>query len=259
MNLKLKCMYFNANGISNRLDDIGAFALLNSVDITFVAETHSLKPVNIKHKFLEIYATKGPNGGIIGGIIGFALSPKKGIKTLKVCKKGFWAILQLDKQILVVSYFPPSCNFPNEYSALLDELEVFSSNWNIPVITVGDMNARHEIFGDHTSSLRGNYLKEKLHLYPLIWQKPELGRFTTSTTSGGKGVTDLIFTSASHENKCSNLIVHETESLGGSDHRPLTWTLSGVDIQPSFRKKWNWMNFIKQECQLKNYQRILQT
>ncbi len=56
-----------------------------------------------------------------------------------------------------------------------------------------------------------------------------------------------------------DLKVHESKSLGGSDHRPLTWTGALMYLQPNNRRKmWDIMNFIKNEDCVKEYQLILE-
>ena len=109
----------------------------------------------------------------------------------------------------------------------LDELEKLSNNWSLNVLVVGDFNARAKWTGDHVNTSRGSALKEILQDCPLEMCRPEQGLYTTRNTSGGKGVTDLVFQTGPF---CSRLRVHESESLGGSDHRPLTWELRDLTI-----------------------------
>ena len=76
---------------------------------------------------------------------------------------------------------------------LVKELERLSENWTLNVTIVGDFNARGKWTGDHVNSPRGTVLKEIIQDFPVELYTPEQGQYTTINTSGGKGITDLVF------------------------------------------------------------------
>ena len=91
----MNCGFFNANGITNRKDDIERFMITKKIDIMYIVETHLTRPWNKnpnKRIFSEIQAHKGLHGGIIGGMIGFCNSeiPIKEIRSTK-----YWTITKI--------------------------------------------------------------------------------------------------------------------------------------------------------------------
>ena len=122
---------------------------------------------------------------------------------------------------------------------------------------MGDFNARHSAFGDHSSLKRGADLNQLIQNFPVTQCKPENGHYTTITSTGGKGVTDLLF--SSDPNMVDSFEVLENESLGGSDHRPLVWNMDSSHIHPSNvkRQRWNLQRFIKEPSTLVEYQQEL--
>ena len=256
MNNNLKFLFFNANGINHRLDDIWKFSNLNLIDILFVVETHHKKDFNLLHSCFSLPAFTGDSGGLIGGITVLCKNKliRKSLLLKKCSKANLWMILQLDKDIIAVCYFPPSCVFKRHLLELLKELESISENWNLNVTLVGDFNARSKWSGDHLNTTRGNELKTILDDFPLEFLKPLTGKFTTANTMGGKGITDLLF---STHGSCFNYHVHEKKSLGGSDHRPLTWDLYDISIEVPSHPKWKFINFHKTPDLIAQYQIIL--
>jgi exonuclease III len=212
MNTHLKCMFFNANGIRHRYDDIMKFTNENLLDLVFVVESH-LKDNNSSLSYLHssLPAFSGDSGGLIGGIAVLCRNSdvRRGLKLISASKTNLWLILQLDDQLIAVCYFPPSCSFRPQMMALMKELERLSDNWTLNVTIVGDFNARAKWIGDHLNTPRGAVLKEIIQEFPVELYKPERGQFTTINTMGGKGITDLVFQTRSN---CSNLQVHELES-----------------------------------------------
>jgi hypothetical protein len=242
----LNFLFFNANGIGNRLEEIKQFSYLNSIDLVFIVETHSKKKNSNRYTFLDIPSFKGEKGGTIGGITGFsAFDPThlKHIKILDTSKSKSWALLKVYNQIFAVCYFAPSKEFTKDFTELMESSQKHSDNWSFPVTIVGDFNARHKFTGDHVNSKRGLELYKLLLEYPLNYCFPFTGKFTTINSTGGKGITDLILTSQINADFNKTITVHEQESLGGSDHRPLTFSIQEIPFETSSRIKWNLHKF----------------
>ena len=246
---KLKLLFFNSNGINDRIDDLKKFGQDQDVDLCFVVETH-LHPndrIPFQRTFLNIPAYRGPGNATIGGIMGFRLSNtlrNNQIKILDTSRN--WAVIKIYSEILAVTYFPPSCEFTRLFPALIDKLQTYSNDWDSPVTLFGDFNARHNIFGDHHSAVRGVQLKKYLEELPFMHVKPILGNYTTGNTSGGKGVTDLVLKTTIDFESVTNLSVFENETLNGSDHRPITWEWSYGEVERcQLRTRWNLLKFTK--------------
>ena len=163
MNTHLKCMFFNANGILHRYDDILKFTNENLIDLVFVVESH-LKDNNSSLPFLHssLPAFSGDSGGLIGGITVLCRNSdvRKNLKLKSTSKANLWLILQLDNQLIAVCYFPPSRSFKPHMQCLMKELEALSDNWTLNVTIVGDFNARAKWTGDHLNTPRGAELKD---------------------------------------------------------------------------------------------------
>jgi hypothetical protein len=146
-------------------------------------------------------------------------------------------------------------NFKTQILSLLESIRHYSNNFSKSFHIVGDFNARHLHFGDHTTYSRGSELVSIIQDFPINWCAPTIGKFTTINTSGGKGVTDLLLSS---DDTVISLKVYEEKSLGGSDHRPLVWDSYDLILpHESNRIKWNWKLF-KDDPTLQNlYQQDL--
>lgn len=256
--MMMKCMFFNANGLRHRLDDIHKFSHSQSIDLILISETHLLQDYSMPGLIFQTPAYKGPGGGVIGGILGFSRCP---LNIRHLHSNSLFSILDIaGDSLLAVGYFPPSlseASFKSKLVELLETLRTFSSDWRKPVFAVGDFNARHYSFGDHSSLKRGNDLVQLLLDFPVSHCKPENTQFTTFTSTGGKGVTDLLL--SSHPHLVDSLTIFENESLGGSDHRPLVWTFGSVSTHETNDKRqgWNLHRFIKEPSTVTDYQQEL--
>ena len=75
--------------------------------------------------------------------------------------------------------------------------------------------------------------------YPLIIESPISGKWTT-VANEGFGIADLVL---SNDAPIINMEVHENQTLGGSDHRPITFELQiGLDIA-KWVARWNIAKF----------------
>jgi hypothetical protein len=113
----------------------------------------------------------------------------------------------------------------------------FSQDFTEPILLLGDLNARCGAFtGDHSFTPQGRWLMEKLEQIPVYIVPPNQGKYTT-LSGGGRGITDHVLT---NDVPVSEYIVHEDESLGGSDHRPLTFVVPDpADFQKKAFERWN--------------------
>jgi hypothetical protein len=132
----IKSLFFNANGLRHRIDDLKQFVSLNGIDLIFIAETHSKDSISnsFSNPFFNIPAFNGPSGGLIGGIAAFCPYGSKIIKHVRLlAQEAHWAIINVQNHIMACSYFPPSIDCKESLKELLTSLEDFSQNWELPV------------------------------------------------------------------------------------------------------------------------------
>ena len=102
-------------------------------------------------------------------------------------------------------------------------------------IIAGDLNARSkELTGDHHTNARGKLLETVLESSDFQVQQPTKGKWT-SFTHNGMGVPDLVLANF----QIHDLVVHEQDACGGSDHRPLTFTVPDTRPKTKLVERWN--------------------
>ena len=136
--MMIKCMFFNANGLTHRLDDIHKFSHSQSLDLILISETHLSNDFPLPGTIFQTPAYKGPGGGIIGGIVGFSTSP---LNIQHLHSSSLFSILEIaNESLLVIGYFPPSLSdthFNAEMVGLFETLRLMSNDWQKPVFVVG--------------------------------------------------------------------------------------------------------------------------
>jgi hypothetical protein len=238
-----KFLVFNANGLHGKADAIYDFAHTQDVDICFIMETWlSAEHSSVIYRpFMNLLGPQvtNENGGrrAQGGVLGFCRPEyNDAIREIYKHPQGHYAILAICGTIVAAGYFPPSmCD--EEFLDFFDKAGEFCQEYTESILLVGDFNARLGRFlRDHQTNSRGRALLRKLEELPLHIIEPTQGRYTTMK-NGGKGITDLVMT---NDIPVANLIIHEDESLGGSDHRPLTFaTPDPQDFQKKAFERWN--------------------
>ena len=157
-----------------------------------------------------------------GGILIFTSTPfvSSNIEILFTCPANNYVILLISNVVFGIAYIPPSASH-NVLISFLDKTQHLANGR--PMVILGDFNARSQrLSGDHTTNARGSKLQDYISESPLVVQTPVQGQFTTFTQNGS-GITDLLIT---YNIQTFNYTVHEEDSLGGSDHRPLTFDIN---------------------------------
>lgn len=239
----MRVALFNALGLSTKHELITQFINQHDIDIIFITETYGS---TFGTPFLSISKPDHRvfTGGRrqLGGIGGWCRNPadNANIRSLHTDLDGNYSIIQVVDTVIGIGYFPPSPEpeMTNRMTDFLDKTIDLADGK--PCIMLGDFNARMIIAGDHTTNRRGQTLQdwlEKEENFEVELQLPIQGRYTSFSRSGtGCGVTDLVIMRGL---TAGNLIIHEEESLGGSDHRPVTFEIS-TELPPtrSF-SRWN--------------------
>jgi hypothetical protein len=138
------------------------------------------------------------------------------------------AVVSVGDVRIIGCYFRPYCSDDNEKGKVKDK--AFREGWealegeavlHAQTVIVGDFNA-HGLQGDLVNYPRGRFVKTRVGKV-LDRVTPKEGRWTTFNHQG-KGINDHAFVSLDNPLQVE-VIVHENESLGGSDHRLLTLTV----------------------------------
>jgi hypothetical protein len=141
-------------------------------------------------------------------------------------EKGLTAIL-LNQLVIACIYSPPSEQDHNILKLISKATEIANGR---ELIVLGDYNARLGVFnGDHYINSRGRLLLDFLQDSDLIYQHPHYGRYT-SFSGSGRGIPDHIISST---DAISNIHIRETNSMGGSDHRLITFDLEIAIVNES--------------------------
>lgn len=223
----MKIALFNANGLSGKDEVILDFFNTKKIDIFCIVETWNKKENSIiNNNFTNVtknncnISTGGRRN--TGGILCFAKPGlQKLISVLDIDTNSNYVIFEILNCIIAVGYFPPNSD-PKALLAFLDKVQEIGNGKNC--IVMGDFNARlGKISNDHNSNTRGTILTNYILENPIFLWNAEQGRFTTFCHSGyGSSVTDLILTNGIQP---TEITIHEENSLGGSDHRPITFAI----------------------------------
>lgn len=128
--------------------------------------------------------------------------------------------------IIATAYLPPR----RPYLPAQDLLRLV--NYTIPVYIIGDLNARHRIFGNNDNNNVGNALCNIINTGKLIHIGPHFGTFIGRRQTS---TPDIIFTN----NKAFHNYYIKRGPLTGSDHLPIIMQISTSPIQIKTRNRLN--------------------
>ena len=193
---------------------------------TFLPPDQHTVPRDLSLK-VDIRRTLHPSHRNNRGYGGIAVVTKNSISvTVKeVDPENNWVWMIIDSINVIAAYLSPSMTMEEVDSTFrtFDRLQHLMIG---PCCLVGDFNCRAQSLGDSCYNLRGRWLEEALPR--MKWNRiaPEdesLGKWTTQTWRG-QGITDLVF-DLKDRPTVEGLRIWEQESVGGSDHRLLTFHL----------------------------------
>ena len=223
-----KIAFFNARGLHGKVEEIRLFAVSSHIDITFIAETW-LRPntpsplpntiINITNPIPQ--RTRHQGRQVTGGILCFISSRfKDKVRIIFQDPRRYFVVALVGDSLVAAAYLVPTAPH-TELNRILDVIEDLCTEMHCDCIMVGDLNARStQITGDHATNERGRYLEALLQDRQFFYQPPMTGKYTTFHR-GGHGIPDIVLSTGP---AVRDLIIHETCSLGGSDHRPLTFS-----------------------------------
>lgn len=229
---------FNCRGLSGKDQIILDFMQHQQLDIMFLLETwlrpSQIPPIrgNIAFNITQPF-TRGQRSR--GGILCVTNANYRDmIQTVWQDPNNNYVVLETQVTIIAVGYFPPSA----PHQALINFMEkAVEIADNKDLVLMGDFNARlGKLMNDSRSNRRGNILLEFLQTSTLMPWQPVRGRWTT-VNSEGQGVTDLVLSNGIH---IADLEIHEEESQGGSDHRPICFHFTPSEALPTKDfSRWN--------------------
>ncbi len=248
---------FNANSYSGKKDLINEFIQHHELDLFNITETHlganpkmHLPPhaFNITrpdHRIMPNGTRMPGSGRPQGGLMGITRHPNHPTTVpLLMDEEGNYAIIQIMHIVLAVGYFPPTEAFTSKMSTFLDKARQVAMDR--PLIVMGDLNARsRSLSNDRVDNRRGrvlrSYIEDQEGGSQLQVETPIQGKWTSFGPNGGSGVTDIVLSSGI---EISNMTVWEQTSLGGSDHRPITFEINLQLPAPRQFSRWNIRKFI---------------
>ena len=254
---------FNANGLAGKAEEICQFNSQVQVDLSFIVETWLSPAASVPFRphianlmtenLQDTLGGRRSTGGIL--VFGKRSLHQNQYRVLFEDKDSCFIALEVVDVILIGCYVSPSQ--PEEkLTQILTKAEELSAGFTKNCVVFGDLNARMgEVTGDSMTNSRGRRLLGELENTPLTVQQPNQGKWTTFA-GAGCGVTDVVLANF----EVSDLTVHEHNSLGGSDHRPVTFRLNVEAPAHSGRsfERWNVRKLVHQPVK-EQYASHLQT
>ena len=250
---------FNANGLSGKRDIVAEFQQSHNIDLMCIVETHFTpnsstgNPIFSATKTSCTFKQGGhkAKGGLAGYLHHKHDPAKVSHKFMDVDSN--YTIIEMQGVVFGIGYFPPRTQeSPPELEQKLYDLIDLSLIYadGGPCVIMGDFNARMgETSGDHTYNRRGRILADYLATNQhLALQIPDQGLYTSfgGGSNAGCGVTDIVICGGGIS--VSDFVVHEDNTLGGSDHRPLVFSVPipvATDDEARTFERYNVRKFIK--------------
>ena len=238
----MRIQVFNANGLTGKAEEIQRFASDNNIDIAITVETWlgdtatpPIRPyiANVTHTNTQlITGGRRSTGGIL--VNTFKAAYKGAVRVLKITPEKDAVVLEANGVVVIGAYLPPSLDH-DCLDRLLALAEEYADEGRKHCVVMGDLNARsEELAGDHYTNPRGKHLEELMYGSTFSVQQPTQGKWT-SFNRGGHGIPDLVLANFPVE----DMVVHQDNSCGGSDHRPITISLPTNLPQIKHFERWN--------------------
>lgn len=255
MNHSLRIVTWNANGLTERRQEILTFLQIEKIDIALISETRFTAKSHFTLDKYTVYTTNHPSGNSHGGT---AIIIKNNIKHHEIDKYSTDKIqatsikVHSDKAETTMSaiYCPPRHNVTkNDYKK-------YFSSLNSRFICGGDWNAKHTYWGSRLITHRGSQLHDtvqNLNLECLTSREP-----TYWPTDRGKipDLLDFFIT----KNISRNYMSIEACTDLSSDHTPVILNVSTTVllVQPMkrlYNKSTNWdmyQEVVERKVKLRN-------
>lgn len=241
----MKIQIFNANGIAGKAEEIQRFAKNWKTDILATFETWlsdeaspPITPVvaNLTSSNYEIInGGKRHSGGIL--VNTRAAHYQAATHLIRPALDGNAAIIEANGVTIIFAYLSPTYKPDTcivDLLALADGLVAAGAE---KCVIAGDLNARSgNLASDHRTNTRGRQLETALAESVFQVQRPAPGKGKwTSFSRDGHGIPDLVLANF----PIWDIQVHERATCGGSDHRPITFTIPDQTPKAKLVERWN--------------------
>lgn len=217
----LKIIYWNANGLLAKLQELKEYIIRENFDLVLIGETHLIPSKTIKipnYIFYRNDRTGRPGGGT--GIFIKSSIPHRNTPTphLNIMEA---TIVEVDFQTIgttriISAYYPPAKTFvENDYKSLL--------HTNKPTLLTGDLNSKHVSWSSNYNNTYGNELIKICNSHGLLVYAPT--RPTIFSPIGRPDIIDIAL------NKDISLPIEITsEDELSSDHNPIKIQIGNPEI-----------------------------
>lgn len=245
MNKFFRIALWNANGLTQRRQELALFADTNKIDIMLISETHFTHKNYLNIRGYNIYDTKHPDGTAHGGT---AIIIRKNVKHHELTKYEKEHLQATSIEIeewngpLVLSsvYCPP------KHTIKSNEFDEYLRTLGPRFIAGGDYNAKHKQWGSRLNTTRGRQLQDTIKTNK--YNTASSGEPTYWPTDSNKipDVLDFFIT-----NGIGKTYINVESSLElSSDHTPVIMTISTALIHKTtnptlHNKKTDWNAFSK--------------
>ena len=254
--------HFNARGLEGKENLIAQFAKMEKIDVMFVVETW-MKPRKVSiintvfldmRNWIEDEVYQGGRRSP-GGILAFCdPALRSSIRVAYEDPNKHFAIIEMLDWIIGIAYFPPSV----DHQLIFDFMDAVKERaGDGKFVIVGDLNARMGRYSeDSARNTRGRLMVNDLEARQWMLQKPIRGRYTSYGPSGGAGITDIVISAT---DIVKEYVVHSAESLGGSDHRPLHFSIQPEQLPAKSFERWNIRLLAKEDVREKYWSHLRDT
>ena len=225
-------MHWNAEGVSNKKDELENFLHQNNINICCIQETHLQKGKPFKIRGYQIFRSDRV-GRKKGGVMTLVRNNLNASETKRYMEEAEYIEVKVTTKETVLNIVNFYC--PNDKQLSLDTIQVPDSGFLI----TGDFNSQSQSWGYNTMDPRGEEIEawqDENHLIlvndptetPTFYSR----RWHTTTTPDLAFCTDDV-----HQNISRKV----ADQLGGSDHRPIILALAGYKTPSSPQHaRWNY-------------------
>lgn len=245
----VKCVYWNANGIKNKFNELEEYTNREEFDIILIGETHLTQSVSIKLPNYNVYRNDRlgrPGGGtcilIKRSIAHRSIStPNLNILEATIVEIDFFKIGAIR---LISAYYPPNKAFHHA-----DYATIFHSN--TPTLLIGDLNGKHTTWNNLHNNIYGNDIVNLCNNHGLLVFSPN--EATHFSPNGSSSTLDICL----NKNVTLPLDVTSEDELS-SDHNPIKIQIGDEEFVEETKtgKTVNWPKFKEKMKNFGNIQKI---
>lgn len=217
----LRIATWNANGLTNHVQEVILFLKHNKIDILLISESHATERTVVKIPYYTVYYANHPSGGAHGGS---AIIIKNNLKHYAtepfITNKIQSATLKL--QVFPLPLTIAAVYSPPRHMISTEEYQEFFSSLGSHFLVAGDWNAKHTAWGSRLITSKGKNLLQAIHNHSLNYLST--GEPTYWPTDGNK-IPDLLDLAITKRIPGTNCDIESSFDLS-SDHSPIIITIS---------------------------------